>query len=108
MMMWTVATHANERVIDVTCYYYWTQLFINGARSECFGLFHSTGKDKDAKTKPLPGEKVTTASDITARLVFEAPSMVRWSRHDKEGNTNFISAFYLMPAGFGKTRFMSR
>lgn len=68
----------------------------------------SIGKDNDAKTKPLPGEKVTTASDIKARLVFEGPSMVRWSRHDKEGSTNFISAFYLLPAGFGKTRFMSR
>ena len=66
------------------------------------------GKDQESKTKPLPGEKVTTASDITARLMFQGPSMVRWSRHDKEGNTNFISAFYLLPAGFGKTRFMSR
>ncbi|KAL0049294.1 hypothetical protein WJX82_010688 [Trebouxia sp. C0006] len=28
--------------------------------------------------------------------------------HDKQGSTNFISAFYLLPAGFGKTRFMSR
>ncbi len=67
-----------------------------------------TGKDNDAKTKPLPGEKVTSAQDITARLVFQGPAMVRWSRHDQEGKTNFISAFYLLPAGFGRTRFMSR
>lgn len=75
---------------------------------EVAGVLKMTGKDSDAKTKPLPGEKVSSASDITARIVFEGPSMVRWSRHDKEGNTNFVSAFYLLPLGFGKTRFMSR
>ena len=72
------------------------------------GVLKMTGKDKQAKTKPLPGEKVSSASDIKARLVFQAPAMVRWSRHDQEGNTNFISAFYLLPLGFGRTRFMSR
>jgi hypothetical protein len=75
---------------------------------EVAGVLKMTGKDDNAKTKPLPGEKVSSASDITARLVFQGPAMVRWSRHDKQGSTNFISAFYLLPAGFGKTRFMSR
>ena len=75
---------------------------------EVAGILKMTGKDDSAKTKPLPGEKVSSASDITARIVFQSPTMVRWSRHDKQGSTNFISAFYLLPAGFGKTRFMSR
>lgn len=75
---------------------------------EVAGILKMTGKDDGAKTKPLPGEKVSSASDITARIVFQSPTMVRWSRHDKQGSTNFISAFYLLPAGFGKTRFMSR
>ncbi|DBA95205.1 TPA: hypothetical protein ACH3X3_013107 [Trebouxia sp. C0006] len=75
---------------------------------EVAGILKMTGKDDSAKTKPLPGEQVSSASDITARIVFQSPTMVRWSRHDKQGSTNFISAFYLLPAGFGKTRFMSR
>lgn len=75
---------------------------------EVAGVLKMTGKDKDAKTKPLPGEKATSAQDITAHIEFRGPAMVRWSRHDKEGNTNFISAFYLLPEGFGRTRFMSR
>lgn len=75
---------------------------------EVAGILKMTGKDDTAKTKPLPGEKVSSASDITARIIFQSPTMVRWSRHDKQGSTNFISAFYLLPAGFGKTRFMSR
>ena len=75
---------------------------------EVAGILKMTGKDDSAKTKPLPGEQASSASDITARIVFQSPTMVRWSRHDKQGSTNFISAFYLLPAGFGKTRFMSR
>ena len=77
-------------------------------QGEVAGVLKMTGKDKQAKTKPLPGEQVSSAQDIKARLVFQAPTMVRWSRHDLQGKTNFISAFYLLPSGFGKTRFMSR
>ena len=60
---------------------------------EVAGVLKMTGKDKQAKTKPLPGEKVSSASDIKARLVFQAPAMVRWSRHDQEGNINFTAPF---------------
>ena len=71
-------------------------------------MLKMTGKDQDAKAKPLPGEKVSSARDITARIAFQGPTMARWSRHDKAESTNFISAFYLLPSGFGKTRLMIR
>ena len=46
-------------------------------------MLKMTGKDSASKTKPLPGEQATSAADLTARIVFEAPATVRWSRHDK-------------------------
>ena len=46
-------------------------------------MLKMTGKDSASKTKPLPGEQATSAADLTARIVFEAPITVRWSRHDQ-------------------------
>ena len=46
-------------------------------------MLKMTGKDSASKTKPLPGEQATSAADLTARIVFEAPVTVRWSRHDQ-------------------------
>eukprot|EP00891_Asterochloris_glomerata_P009043 jgi/Astpho2/9043/Aster-x1561 len=67
-----------------------------------------TGKDSASKTKPLPGEQATSAADLTARIVFDAPVTVHWSRRDQNDRTNFITAFYVLPVGLGRTRFIAR
>lgn len=36
---------------------------------------------------------------MTARITFDAPCAVRWSRHDAEGKTQFIASFYAVPTG---------
>ena len=34
-----------------------------------------------------------------ARIAFEAPCAVRWSRHDVNDRTRFIACFYAVPTG---------
>ena len=46
-------------------------------------MLKMTGKDSASKTKPLPGEQATSAADLTARIVFDAPVTVHWSRRDQ-------------------------
>lgn len=61
------------------------------------GVLKLTGKGAD-KEKVMYGEKGKGA-DVTATLAFEPPTLVRWSRFDTSGKTNFITAFYCSPAG---------
>ncbi|KAK9804097.1 hypothetical protein WJX73_007161 [Symbiochloris irregularis] len=71
------------------------------------GVLKLTGKDEAAKSKALMGEK-GSAQDIKSTLEFEPPCMVRWSRFDQEGKTSFITAFYAIPLGIGRSRLLIR
>lgn len=62
---------------------------------------------KTSSDKLMPGEQ-GKAADITAELAFEAPCMVRWSRKDAQGRCSFVTAFYCVPSGIGRSRFLTR
>ena len=64
------------------------------------GTLKLTGSSEEAKKKALPTEK-GSGDTIKARITFEAPCCVRWSRHDEEGKCSFIAAFYAVPTGAG-------
>ena len=64
------------------------------------GTSKLTGSSEEAKKRALPTEK-GSGDTIQARIAFEAPCFVRWSRHDKEDKCSFIAAFYAIPAGAG-------
>jgi phenylpropionate dioxygenase-like ring-hydroxylating dioxygenase large terminal subunit len=57
-----------------------------------------TGKESDKKEDSVPP---------TATTVFHAPNLVFQCRRDEQGNTGFLTAFWICPVGTGRSRFMS-
>ncbi|KAL0031373.1 hypothetical protein WJX79_007208 [Trebouxia sp. C0005] len=100
---WTSDDFVRDMPVDYT-------LLVENLLDPDHGLYaHQTPTfDSYAASKDFPMHITEHSTSSSYKIVGESPTMVRWSRHDKQGSTNFISAFYLLPAGFGKTRFMSR
>jgi len=52
-------------------------------------------------------KKTSTIKDLKASTFFQAPTTVGLCRRDSNGDTKFITAFWVTPVGTGRSRFMT-
>lgn len=74
-------------------------LKVNKANRESLGL-------KTKKEKPN-GKDGKPVEPLSATTIFHAPTTVALGRRDANGDTKFITAFWVTPVGTGRSRFMS-